>query len=70
MNDSRLTQLEQQLAQALSRISQLEKKVETMRGNINTNFSGHATALARITDQIGIRDRFTFQTSIDVARGH
>ncbi len=41
----KVEQFEQHLADALTRIGQLERKIQTMRVNINANLNGHTDIL-------------------------
>jgi hypothetical protein len=45
-----ITQLEQQLRTALTRIAELEAQVETIRQNTNQAISGHASILESLVD--------------------
>ena len=58
--------LKQELANALSRIGQLERKVETMRGRINANFNGHTQILQSLAEDTGSTRNFVF-VGVDVA---
>ena len=64
----KIEELEQRLVQALTRIGQLESKVQTMRANINTNLNGHTDILKELADHCDGCGTMHF-SYVDVAEG-
>ena len=69
MNNPSIEELTNQLQNALNRINELERKVETMRGNINANFNSYASIMSQVVNHTKTPGGFNFFTGIDVARG-
>jgi hypothetical protein len=67
----RITKLESQLQEALNRISELEGKVQTMRGNINATFDAHAKVLGIICKHDSVPGEYgrNIRDGIDVGKG-